>query len=355
MAHQESTIVIRRNVSLEPYNSLAVTAVADFLVEVDSLLALREAMEFANTKKLPRLVLGEGSNSVFSGDFEGLVILNRILGRELVADNDAWVELKVGAGENWHSLVKYTLTKKWFGLQNLALIPGMAGAAPMQNIGAYGVELSDLLTSVDCIEIASGKLKTLSNQECNFAYRESIFKHELRNKVIITSINLRLQKQASVNISYPSLASCFTGLPSPHEVFDAVCAIRSVKLPMPSDIPNAGSFFKNPIVSAKHRNSLLASYPDLVSFTVGADYKLAAGWLIEKAGWKQKNFDGVRVHQEQALVIVNPNRRPGSSVIQFAQKIQADIAEKFDVTLEIEPRIHGQILSLKGAENNSNN
>ncbi|MFT5572204.1 MAG: UDP-N-acetylmuramate dehydrogenase [Cryomorphaceae bacterium] len=342
MNNNSSNLNVQRGVSLQPHNTMAVSASADYLLEVASCNSLQEAISFAKKKNLSILILGEGSNSVFANNYHGLVILNRIMGLEVISEDHAQVEIKVGAGENWHALVEQCINRGWFGLENLALIPGCVGAAPMQNIGAYGVELSDSLTRVQYIDLKNMEMLELENAECQFAYRESCFKRELAGKVAITSISLRLSKRASVNVSYPALGKSFDHTPSPREVFLKVCEIRRAKLPMPEDIPNSGSFFKNPMVDLQTHQRLKSEYPNLVSFKVGDEFKLAAAWLIDQAGWKNKQIDGVGVHQEQALVITNPLHRPGRCVVNFALAIQQDIRQKFAVKLEIEPRIHGQ-------------
>lgn len=332
---------VQRDICLQKYNGLAIPASARYLTEVASLADLKLALSFAQQRSLSVLVLGEGSNTIFADDYPGLVILNRLLGVEVLEESANDLVLGVQSGENWHSLVAHSIVKNWFGLQNLALIPGLVGAAPMQNIGAYGVELSDVLAWVEFVEIDSGETHRLDNSECAFGYRESRFKHEFAGKVVITRVGLHLSKLPSVNVSYPALKNRFTSVPSPKQVFEAVCEIRSSKLPLPSDIPNVGSFFKNPIVTSQTHQQLKQRFPTLVSFKFGDAYKLAAAWMIDYSGWKQKNIDGVRVHQEQALVLVNPEKRPGRSVLNFAHAIQADVKDTFDVDLEIEPRIHG--------------
>lgn len=331
----------RQNVDLQPYNSMAIPAKADFLAEVASIAELNTALDFAAEQGLPILVLGEGSNTIFRQHYHGLVILNRLLGVEVLAETASHIELQVNAGENWHALVQHTVENGWYGLQNLALIPGLVGAAPMQNIGAYGVELSNVVAWVEYLDIATRETKRLDNSECDFAYRESRFKRDLAGKVIITAISLVLSKRPTVNVSYPALQALLGENASPEEIFEVVCDVRRAKLPMPSDIPNAGSFFKNPVVDVRTHAKLKQQYPSMVSFKVNGAYKLAAGWMIEFCGWKQQQIDGVAVHQAQALVIINPERRPGSQVLNFARAVQADIKEVFGVELEIEPRIHG--------------
>lgn len=337
---------LQYDVNLEPYNSLGVPALAQVLVVVSSVTELREAVQLASEKKWSLLVLGEGSNTVFKSDFVGLVIVNRILGITALEETDEIVSLTVAAGENWHGLVESCTRKGWYGLENLALIPGTVGAAPIQNIGAYGVEVCETLTEVEYLDLETLQLCSIDNFACDFAYRDSVFKKGLAGRAVITSVNFQLTKNALSKLTYPSLverlSENITGSssPTPLEVFAAVCEIRAEKLPLPSTIPNVGSFFKNPIVSAELHAELKKTYPDLVSFSASQGIKLAAGWLIEKAGWKHKSIKGVRVHQSQALVVVNPEHRAGQDVLEFAEAIREDISLKFGVKLEIEPRIY---------------
>jgi len=318
---------VKKNASLQPFNSMAIPVNALALTTCFSLHELHQALDFARQEQLSVLVLGEGSNTIFENDYQGLVILNRLKGIDIVSQDSSSVTVKVSAGENWHEFVAYSVEKEWYGLENLALIPGLVGAAPMQNIGAYGVEVKDAIVDVDYISIDTRERKTLTNKECHFSYRESIFKNELAGKAIITSVTFCLSKKAILNLSYPALAACFDerARPYPQQIFDAICSIRSSKLPLPMQIPNTGSFFKNPIVNEQLHKELKLNYPDLVSYKSGVDYKLAAGWMIEKAGWKKKCLGGVCVHESQALVIINPEK---------------NIIAKFGVILDIEPRIY---------------
>lgn len=336
-------LTVQHDVSLQRYNSMSVPAQAKCLVKVTTVHEAQTALRYASDNGLPILVLGEGSNTLFKDDFQGLVILNRLLGRELISETSDSAVITAGAGENWHQFVAYTLENQLFGLQNLSLIPGLVGAAPMQNIGAYGVEVKDTLVSVDYIDIASGEQQSLSNSECCFGYRDSVFKSSLASKTLVTAVTFRLSKKTNVNLTYPALAAMFDAgsQPSPRQVFDAVCRVRRLKLPLPKEVPNTGSFFKNPTVDATQHQLLKDKYPDLVSFAAADQFKLAAGWLIEQAGWKSRELAGVRVHPQQALVIINPDQRKGKVVLQFAKTIQTDIYDKFGVTLEIEPRVYG--------------
>lgn len=336
----------KQNASLQAFSGMATPARALWLIEAKTLEQLKLAIEFADQKDLPFMVLGEGSNTVFSQDYNGVVILNRLLGIEGIEETDDSVKLRVAAGQNWHDLVHYSLSQNWYGLQNLALIPGTTGAAPIQNIGAYGVEIADCLESVSYLDVASLTVNTLSAADCEFAYRDSVFKKRLSGKVIITELVLNLSKLPVVDISYAALEQYFTekadavaNPPSPHEVYEAVCAIRSVKLPLPSQIPNCGSFFVNPIVSHAHYEKLRTEFPNLVSYPHHDGVKLAAAWLIEQAGWKQKSHNGVRVYEKQALVMTNPSQAAGKSVMEYADAIQQDIEARYGVRLQIEPNI----------------
>lgn len=335
------SLEIQQNVSLQTYNSLAVPATAAYLAELTSLDKVREAIEFAQNKKLSMFVLGEGSNTVFKSDYTGLILLNRLLGIELLEENSNEVIVKVSAGENWHRFVTYTLKNGWLGLENLALIPGFVGAAPIQNIGAYGVEVKDFIESVDLINLETGSQTTMMSNKCAFGYRDSIFKEALKGQIIITAVTFCLKKQTAVNISYPALSSYFKDQLSPtsQDVFTAVCTIRSEKLPNPCDVPNAGSFFKNPVISPEQYAELIIEYPNMVCHPFGNDYKVAAAWMIDSAGWKSRVNNSVRVHSEQALVIINPEKRSGSEVLVLAEAIKKDIYTKFGIELEIEPTI----------------
>lgn len=331
---------IDQNVDLQSLNTLAIPAKAAYCASCQSVDDLQQCVEFANKRELAILVLGEGSNTVFTKDYPGLVILNRLCGITVESQDERQIEIRVSAGEGWHHLVEYCIVHGWFGLENLALIPGLVGASPIQNIGAYGVEVGDLITSVDVLELESGEIRTLTNKECEFGYRDSVFKHELADKMIITAVSLRLSKVPNCNLSYPALSSELGSDASPKQVFEKVCQLRAAKLPNPEAIPNAGSFFKNPVVSCMEYNSLLMDHHDLIGFKHGAGYKLAAAWLIERRGWKDKSIDGVKVHQQQALVMTNPERREGSRVLRLAHAIQEDIKKGFGVSLEIEPRLY---------------
>lgn len=332
-------------VSLTSFNTLAVPAVARYFVAVTSVEELREAIRFSGAENLPRLIVGGGSNIVLSGDFPGLVIHLQLAGIELLEEGDEHVTIRVAAGENWDALVQYSLAQNWYGLENLSAIPGSVGAAPIQNIGAYGVELSDVLTAVSGLEVDTLVERTLSKAECALSYRDSVFKGPLKDRFIITSVELRLSKVPRPNLSYPALAEALgSAVASPLAVAEAVRRVRASKLPSPSTLPNVGSFFKNPIVSKACYKELRERHPDLPAWDVAEGVKLAAGWLVEQAGWKgyrgQGDLDGLGVHSEQALVVINPGGKPGAAVLSLANKIQESVRERFGVVLALEPRVY---------------
>lgn len=339
---------ILENQPLEKFNTLALKQSARYFVDVTSQDDVSAALSFARQYQLPWMVLGSGSNVVLSQDYPGLVIHHKFKGIELIHDDEASATLKIAAGEAWHDLVQYTLGKNWYGLENLALIPGTVGAAPVQNIGAYGVELSDVFDSLEAWDENLQQWVTLDRHQCQFAYRDSLFKRE-PHRFLILSVTVRLSKLPRVNISYQNLREYFspqgvcprdTGNITPEDVFKAVVAIRQSKLPDPALAPNAGSFFKNPLVNIAQYENLLKQYPQLVSYPSGTSQrKLAAGWLIEQAGWKGLSRGNIGVHPEQALVLVNHGKGDGAELLRFANALCEDIKQRYGVTLEIEPII----------------
>lgn len=333
------------NFDLLPYNTLGVPVRAHYYVSVVDEDELREALAYSRQEKLPILVLGGGSNIVLRDDFLGLVIHIRLSGKNLLQEDHAYIWLRVAAGENWHQLVEYCLDYHYWGLENLSLIPGSVGAAPIQNIGAYGVELKDVFEELTAMDIRSGIQVTFSKDACEFGYRDSIFKGRLRDHYVITAVTFKLRKQPQLELSYPALRDALSGNAAdaitPRQVSQRVCEIRRSKLPDPVQIPNVGSFFKNPVISTEHYQSLKSSYPELIAYPVSEEQvKLAAGWLIDNAGWRGQQDGPVAVHAQQALVLTNPGHAKGSAVIALAEKIQTSVFEKYGVTLEPEPRFY---------------
>ena len=333
--------------SLAAYNSFGIDVSCHALVSVDNPATLVEAIQQARREQLPWLILGGGSNVLFLEDFEGVVChLNSRGISALEADNDSFL-VHIAAGENWHQVVQYCLQQGWYGLENLALIPGSAGAAPVQNIGAYGVELSDRLAYVDVLELDTLTPRRMTPDECRLGYRDSIFKGPLHGRCVITEIGLRLLRDADPVVDYPSLRHHLAqqeqlNAPTPEQVFDAVCDIRRQRLPDPALLGNAGSFFKNPRVSRAHYRRLCRRYPGLPAFELpgAADaVKVPAAWLIEQMGWKGRRIGAVGVHERQALVLVNHGGATGAEIMSLAQKIMQDIEAEFGIALQPEVRI----------------
>ncbi len=337
---------IRHAESLKTLNTLSLQAHATAFANVASDQELAQAMDWSRAHGLPVLPLGEGSNVVLAGDLEALVLHQSNARLQLIAERDDRVTLRVSAGHNWHRLVCRTLEAGWYGLENLALIPGTVGAAPIQNIGAYGAELERFVVAVQCLDIRTGEHLMLTAAECAFAYRDSIFKGALRDQVIITSVDLALSRSAAVQVSYPSLqeelARAGIDDPCPQDVFSAVVDVRRRRLPDPAEEHNAGSFFKNPVVSAQGASELQADYPDVPCYPQSdGSVKVSAAWLIEQTGWKGHRANGVGVHPGHALVLVNYGSDAGGQLLALAHEIMASVNERFGISLNIEPRVYG--------------
>ncbi|QYJ79002.1 UDP-N-acetylmuramate dehydrogenase [Shewanella acanthi] len=327
--------------SLKPFNTLGLEQSCFSLVEAKSKGELVAHCSAVWQAKQPLLVLGGGSNVVLTDDFNGTVI--RVLSKGIkLTEDEANFYLEVEAGENWHELVEYSLSNNIPGLENLALIPGTVGASPIQNIGAYGVELCDICDWVEYLDLASGDLKRLKSSDCEFAYRESIFKGKLRDKAVISAVGFCLSKHWQPKISYGPLQSLDSKTVTAREIFDTVCKVRSEKLPDPAVLGNAGSFFKNPIIKAEQYIRLTQRFPTIVGYAQkNGDVKLAAGWLIEQAGLKGFVLGNAAVHDKQALVLVNKGGATGKDICRLALHVIAKVNEVFGVLLEAEPRIIG--------------
>ncbi len=335
---------IKEQLDLSKYTTMGVKANAQFFVEIRSIEELEKALEFAKQRDLPFLVLGGGSNMLFVDDFNGLVILNKIEGIEIISEDKTKVIIEFGAGENWHKIVLYCIQNGFGGVENLSLIPGTVGAAPIQNIGAYGVELKDVFVSLDAFLINQGDLKSFSKSECNFGYRDSVFKKELKGKAIIISVRLKLSKQGKPNIEYASLkqrlAEQGISNPSIEDVSNAVIEVRQSKLPDPNEIGNTGSFFKNPVISVYQFDELKKRYKNLSGYPVSErQVKVPAGWLIEQAGWKGRRVGDAGVHSKQALVLVNYGNATGKEIWALAKDIVDSVYQKFEIRLTPEVNI----------------
>ncbi|MGT4676311.1 UDP-N-acetylmuramate dehydrogenase [Aeromonas caviae] len=327
--------------SLSTLNTLGLDAHCLWLADVtrpDDLAQLRTNPELAT---LPRLVLGGGSNILFCDDFAGLVVHNGLKGITLQEEDKHWL-LHVAAGENWHELVCHALQQGWHGLENLALIPGTVGAAPVQNIGAYGVELASVCAYVEAFNWQSGEVERIAAADCRFGYRDSIFKHDYQDSHFITAVGLRLPKAWRPVAGYGPLAA-LGDAPSPQAIFDTVCATRMVKLPDPAVLGNAGSFFKNPVVPAALAETLKQQYPQMPCYPAAeGQAKLAAGWLIDQCGLKGFAIGRAAVHQEQALVLVNLGGASAMELIALAAHVRDSVEHQFGVVLEHEVRFMGR-------------
>lgn len=339
-------ISLESSKALQAYNSLAVESQAEFFVSPGSPEALHESLAWAKSRSIDVKVIGGGTNVLLSSRIPGLVVQPVIRGIQCVAETERTLDLCVGAGECWDEFVWYALNQQAFGLENLALIPGMVGAAPIQNIGAYGVEVAEFIRSVAVIDRHTLARHSLRAGECGFGYRTSRFKTQWKDQYIIESVTFQLLKTPQLNIGYAPLrhylqtVSCVEeDVMTPRDVALAVKAIRQKKIPSPNTIPNAGSFFKNPVVPLSEWKRLTGQYPDIVGYETSSGIKIAAAWLIDRAGWKNKSLNGICVHEQQALVLTNPKRQPLAQILTFAEAIRDDIDQRFSVRLEIEPQI----------------
>ena len=331
---------VLENVSLKPYNTFGIDCTARYFAIIESRSDLRKIYAEPEFLKLPKLILGGGSNILLCSDFEGLVIKIDLKGIEGLTDGS----VKVQAGENWHDFVLWSLKNGYNGIENLSLIPGNVGTAPMQNIGAYGVELKDVFLDLEAFHIESEEVHVFSNSQCEFGYRESIFKHSRRGEYIILSVRFNLANTGDVNVRYGAITAVLESKsivnPTPKQVSDAVISIRESKLPDPKKIGNAGSFFKNPVILKSDFIKLQEQYKDIPSYPINdVEVKVPAGWLIEKSGWKGKVIDNYGVHKNQALVLVNYGGANGNDIYQLAKKIQESVKSSFDIHLHMEVNI----------------
>ncbi|WP_294736671.1 UDP-N-acetylmuramate dehydrogenase [uncultured Pseudomonas sp.] len=335
------TLQVQTQVSLKPFNSFGIDVRARLFAEAHNDADVREALAYAAGHQLPLLVIGGGSNLLLTQDIDALVLRMASQGIRVVQDDGIQVVVEAEAGEAWHPFVLWTLAQGFSGLENLSLIPGTVGAAPMQNIGAYGVEIKDVFAGLTALDRHTGELRDFSLAECNFAYRDSLFKHET-GRWLILRVRFALSRAVHLKLEYGPVQQRLTeqGITqaSPSDVSRAICSIRSEKLPDPAVLGNAGSFFKNPLVSQALAAELQLQYPDLVAYPqADGQMKLAAGWLIDKAGWKGFRDGDAGVHRFQALVLVNYGAATGQDIAGLALRIQQDIEKRFQVVLEMEP------------------
>ncbi|UVL33367.1 MULTISPECIES: UDP-N-acetylmuramate dehydrogenase [unclassified Pseudomonas] len=335
------SLQVQPQVSLKPFNSFGVDVRAQLFAEAHSDADVREALAYAVAHDVPLLVIGGGSNLLLTADIPALVLRMATRGIRVISDDGNRVVIEAEAGEPWHPFVQHTLAQGLSGLENLSLIPGTVGAAPMQNIGAYGVEIKDVFAGLTALDRQTGELRDFTLEECNFAYRDSLFKQQ-PGRWLILRVRFALDRIAHLHLEYGPVRQRLTeqGIeqPTPTDVSRAICSIRSEKLPDPAVLGNAGSFFKNPLVSAAIVARIKEQHPDVVAYAQpNGQMKLAAGWLIERAGWKGFREADAGVHKLQALVLVNYGAATGLQLLDLAQRIQKDIAERFNVDLEMEP------------------
>ncbi|MGI9550950.1 MAG: UDP-N-acetylmuramate dehydrogenase [Aurantibacter sp.] len=334
---------VLQDISLKSYNTFGIDALARFFVEINSEEDLKEALQLDKYPK--KFIISGGSNMLITGDIDALVLHINLKGISIIHEDEDSVTLKIMAGENWHQLVQWTLERNFGGLENMSLIPGNTGTAPIQNIGAYGVELKDTFVSCEAMDVQTLKIETFSKTDCRFEYRDSFFKSEAKGKYIITSVTLKLTtNNHRLNTTYGAIESELerqqVSHPTIKDVSRAVIAIRQRKLPDPSELGNSGSFFKNPVVSKMEFEGFAKAHPEAPFYKVSEDaFKIPAGWLIENCGYKGKRFGDAGVHKNQALVLVNHGRATGAEILDLAHRIIADVKSKFGISLTPEVNI----------------
>ncbi len=332
---------IKTDFCLKPFNTFGIEVMAKSCAQITSSGDLFELFEAGELQKQEVLVIGEASNILFLDHFKGLVIMPLMRGKKIISENETEVIIEVNAGEYWSSLVDFTVEKNWWGIENLSLIPGKVGAAPVQNIGAYGIELKDAFESLEAFDMKTGEIVKFENKDCEFGYRDSIFKNKHKGRFVVLSIRLKLSKIQNPKLSYKPLAEEFKNKSHTEinlvDIRDTVNKIRESKLPDPQKIKNAGSFFKNPVVESKTAEQLKTKYPEIPVYKISnTKSKLAAGWLIEQCGWKGKRIGDAGVHDKQALVLVNHGKASGKDIFDLSEKIKNSIMDKFGVELNRE-------------------
>ncbi|SUZ58453.1 uncharacterized protein METZ01_LOCUS11307 [marine metagenome] len=329
-----------KNYSLKNYNSFRVNHKANFFLKIEnnkSLINFLSDKKFKNEKKL---IIGGGSNILFTKDYEGVILYSCIKGIHILEENDNHIKVKVGSGENWDDFVKFCVSKNWYGIENLSLIPGSVGAVPIQNIGAYGVEVKDYIYDVNGIDLKNNTKKTYSNKSCDFEYRDSIFKRELKNNFFVTEVTFILNKNKKFTLNYSELKNINSQNLTIQNVRDKIIEIRNSKLPDPKLLANAGSFFKNPVINIKIAKKIKEKYNDFKYYQINESMvKISAAWLIEKSGWKGHKEKNIGVYNKHALVLVNYSSENGKDIKILSKKIKENVLEKFNVTLEKEVNV----------------
>lgn len=334
---------ILHNISLKPYNTFGIDAIASHFVSISNIDDLKTVLSLKDYPK--KLILGGGSNMLITKDIKALVVHLNLKGISIISENDDFVTVRANAGENWHEFVLWCLKHDFGGIENMSLIPGNVGTAPIQNIGAYGVELKDSFVSCEALSLESNNIKSFDKEVCNFGYRNSIFKQKAKGKYIITSVTFKLTKRShKLNINYGTISDELEqkGIKNPtiQDISKAVITIRDSKLPNPKDIGNSGSFFKNPVILKAEYDNLIKNFSDAPCYVVSdTEVKVPAGWLIEKAGFKGKRFANYGVHDKQALVLVNYGNAKGEDILNLSKLIQKTIKQLFNISIEAEVNI----------------
>lgn len=337
-------MIISSNISLKPYNTFGIDATAKYFTSIQSSENIKELLQSTEYKNNKHLILGGGSNLLLTKNVDAIVVKNNLKGIEIIKETEDSIFVKCAGGEVWHEFVMWCIDKNYGGLENLSLIPGCTGASPMQNIGAYGVEIKDTFYELEAIHTITGEQKTFSKSECEFGYRESVFKHQFKNQFIITSVTFQLSKKPSFHVEYGAIKQELDAMNiselSIKAISQAVINIRSSKLPNPKEIGNAGSFFKNPEVQASIYENLKINFPNIVAYPLeNGNYKLAAGWLIEQSGLKGYRVGDAGVHKLQALVLVNYGGATGNEIYNLSTHVLETVKAKFGVDLEREVNI----------------
>ena len=335
---------IQENVSLKLYNTFGIDVTARYFATFENVTELEEILNSKLQTSNSKLILGGGSNILFTKDYSGIVLKNDIKGIEIVQEDDEFIYIKVGAGENWHQFVLHCVQNNYAGVENLSLVPGNVGASPMQNIGAYGVEIKDVFYELEAVHRQDKTIQKFGLEDCSFGYRESVFKNKYKDQFIITSVTYRLNKKPSFNTSYGAINQELEIMGvknlSMQAISQAIINIRTSKLPDPKDLGNAGSFFKNPVISNEQFNALKQAFPNVIAFPSGAQHtKLAAGWLIEQCGWKGYRKGDAGCFPKQALVLVNYGNATGKEIFDLSEEIIHSVKKKFNLVLEREVNI----------------
>ena len=329
-----------KNYSLKNYNSFRVNHKANFFLKIENNKSLIDFLSDKKFKNEKKLILGGGSNILFTKDFEGVILYSCIKGMHILEENNNHIKVKVGSGENWDDFVKFCVSKNWYGIENLSLIPGSVGAVPIQNIGAYGVEVKDYIYDVNGIDLKNNTKKTYSNKSCDFEYRDSIFKRELKNNFFVTEVTFILNKNKKFTLNFSELKNINSQNLTIQNVRDKIIEIRNSKLPDPKLLANAGSFFKNPVINIKIAKKIKEKYNDFKYYQINESMvKISAAWLIEKSGWKGHKEKNIGVYNKHALVLVNYSSENGKDIKILSKKIKESVLEKFNVTLEKEVNV----------------